>query len=148
MISACTDFPWRITVDLRNKNDELSTGVRILDCDHREQSETITELRTTLSKGEDRSRTASLLRKLSRFTHSHFALEEGMMAATKYPGAALHRIHHQRLMARMDALVSRCNRGSLPLYDQAIRVLTGFHHAHIEGDDLSYGYWLNGVRVH
>lgn len=135
-------------MELRNRNDELSTGVRILDCDHREQSETMNELRAALSNGEDRKRTATILRNLSRFTYTHFALEEGMMAATKYPGAALHRIHHMRLMARMDALISRHNRGALPLDDQSIRFLSEFHHAHIEEDDLSYGYWLNSVRVH
>ena len=41
--------------------------------------------RAALTTGEDPRRTGSLLRKLANFSLTHFALEEGMMVATKSP---------------------------------------------------------------
>jgi len=130
-------------VDLTTRNGELSVGVRILDCDHREMAETLSAIRTTVERDEDRSRTAALLRKLAHFTRIHFALEESMMAATKYPGMARHRLQHQRLMEQMKVLVCRYQRGSLTLQPQSLGFLPESHTAHVEKDDLSFGVWLN-----
>jgi hemerythrin len=94
-------------------------------------------------RDEDRRRTCELLRKLTDFTILHFALEEGMMASTKYPGMALHRLNHLRMIKQMKTLVSRFNRGSVLMNEQSLRFLNESHAAHIENDDLDYGFWLN-----
>jgi hemerythrin len=131
-------------MNLTASSIELGIGVRILDCDHREMSETFSELRTALVKDEDRSRTLALLRKMSNFTLLHFALEDGMMAATKYPGMALHRLNHQRMATQIKAFVSRFSHGSATMNEKSLRLLAESHTAHIENDDLDYGFWLNG----
>ena len=121
-------------MNLMASTTELGIGVRILDCDHREMSETLNELRTALVKDEDRSRTFDLLRKMANFTLLHFTLEEGMMTATKYPGMA----------RRIKDMVSHFNQGSATTNEQSLRFLSDWHTAHIENDDLEYGFWLNG----
>jgi len=119
-------------------------GVRILDCDHREMFEAITDLKARVQADEDPRRTSSLLRRLARFTQSHFSLEDGMMAATKFPGATPHRLHHQNLMRQIRELVSRSRRGELGLNGQSLSMLEALHVDHVEEDDVSYGHWLNG----
>jgi hypothetical protein len=66
-------------------NSELSVGVKILDFDHREMTEAIHEIGEALARDEDPRQTSSLLHRLAEFTLTHFALEEEMMAATKFP---------------------------------------------------------------
>ncbi len=127
------------------RNNELSVGVTILDCDHREMSETINELRTASVRDQDRRRIVQLLRKLADFSLTHFALEEGMMAATRYPGMALHRLHHQQMIERLNAVASQYKRGDLALNHQILGLLSHWHTIHTESDDLHYGLWLNAV---
>lgn len=124
-------------------NSELCVGVRILDLDHREMSETLNELRTALVRNEDRSRTCALLRKLTNFTVLHFALEEGMMGATKYPETVVHRRTHQQLIRQLNALAARHTRGGLALSPESLSFLDAWHADHVQQDDLHYGLWLN-----
>jgi hemerythrin len=120
-------------------------GVRILDCDHREMSEMMIEIRADLMTGKERMRTGLLLRKLAKFSATHFALEEGMMAAVGYPGTALHSLRHQRLAEQMEAHRALYNRANSILNDNAIWSLTQAHIGHMEAEDLGFGLWLNGM---
>ena len=130
-------------MNLTTSNDELSVGVRILDCDHREMVDALFEIQRALTTGEDPRRTGSLLRKLANFSLTHFALEEGMMVATKYPGLARHRLNHQRMVGRMRSLASRHRADGLTLDHNSVSLLSELHTAHIHHDDLHYGLWLN-----
>jgi hemerythrin len=125
--------------------DELSVGVKMLDCDHRMLFETIKELQTAVASDEDPRRTSSLLSRLTEFTLTHFALEEGMMAATKFPGMALHRLHHQRITAHVAALASRHKRDNLPLSNEMLSLISELHAGHVQQDDLHYGLWLSAI---
>jgi hemerythrin len=132
-------------MDLTANKGELSVGVKMLDCDHRTLFETIKELQAMAAQDVDPRRTGSLLSRLSNFTLTHFALEEGMMTATKFPGLALHRLHHQRITAHVAALASRHNRDNLPLGNEILSLLSELHADHVQQDDLHYGLWLNAV---
>jgi hemerythrin len=132
-------------MNLPTSNGELSVGVKMLDCDHRVLFETIKELQAAAGSDADPRRTNSLLFKLADFTLTHFALEEGMMLATKYPGMDLHRLHHQRLTEHVAVLASRHNRGSLALDSEALSLLSELHADHVHQDDLHYGLWLNAI---
>ncbi len=127
------------------KNGESSVGVRILDCDHRMLFETIGEIQAAAAN-ENRRRTSALLLRLAGFTQTHFALDEEMMAATRYPGLARHRRDHQRVIERMKAIVSRYNRGGLPQDRESARdsleILSQLHATHVHDGDLRYGLWL------
>ena len=132
-------------MDLTTNKGELSVGVKMLDCDHRALFETIKELQTMTAGDVDPRRTGSLLRKLADFTLTHFALEEGMMAATKFSGMALHRLHHQRIAEHMAALAARYNRDGLALDNETLSLISELHANHVQQDDLHYGLWLNAI---
>ncbi|MGA3160020.1 MAG: bacteriohemerythrin [Terracidiphilus sp.] len=134
-------------MDLTKSNGELSVGVKMLDCDHRALFEIINELQTAAASDSDPRRTSSLLHKLAEFTLTHFALEEGMMVATKYPEMDLHRLHHQRITEQVAALASRYNQDDNALDSQSLSVLSDLHADHVQQDDLHYGLWLNAIGV-
>ena len=123
----------------------LRIGVRLLDSDHRELSETIDEIQGAVATDADLGRPDLLLRKLAKLMRSHFTLEEGMMAATRYPGVALHLLNHQLMMDQLKALVFNDNRCGLPLNSQSLSFLSELHLTHVHKDDLRFGYWLNEI---
>jgi hemerythrin len=124
-------------------HDEMSIGVKMLDCDHRQQFETIFELQDLIASGGGRGRIGSLLRRLERFTRAHFALEEEMMEATNYPGLKGHVFGHRQIAEHLQALVVFHDRGALHLVPGSLDFLTVGHMNHVEHDDLSYGLWLD-----
>ena len=135
-------------MELTAPKDELSVGVKMLDCDHRTMYDTIHEIRDLAAANEDPRKTGSLLLKLAQFTMTHFALEEGMMVATKYPGLARHRLNHQRMIEQINALAAVQSRAGAPLDQQSLSLLAELHERHIQSDDLHYGCWLNEVGIH
>lgn len=129
-------------------NGELSVGIKILDCDHREMTDAIYEIEQALAMDGDPRQTSSLLHRLAEFTLTHFALEEGMMAATKYPKMKKHRNNHQRMMEQVKALATRYDREGLTLDRPSLISLTELHILHIQNDDVDYGRWLNEHGMH
>jgi hemerythrin-like metal-binding protein len=121
-----------------------SVGLGILDRDHQEMSETIWEVQTDLATGTLRSRNHAVLNRLSILTLAHFALEEAMMAAVKYPNLAAHQLRHQMMIREMNALVSMRNRARLEMNSHTQWFMSEWHAAHVHGDDLEFGLWLNG----
>jgi hemerythrin len=108
-------------------------------------SNTISELQTVGLTDEDQSRTGLLLRKLADFSLTHFALEEAMMAATKYPQFAQHRLNHQRMIEQMQAFTSSCKLGRITLNRNSLSFLSDLHTTHVQSDDMHYGLWLNVI---
>jgi hemerythrin-like metal-binding protein len=125
----------------------LSIGVKLLDGDHWAISEALSELQTAVFMDEDRRRTGSLLRKLARLNLTHFALEEGIMVATQYPGLAQHNLRHQWLNEQMDLLVQRYARSRAALDSSSLNFLFESHLIHVSKDDLDFGDWLTQMDL-
>lgn len=122
----------------------LIPGVKMIDRDHREMSEVLQEIRNQIATGKPRNETNRLLSELALVTRSHFALEEGMMAATDYPGTVLHRLRHQWMMDQIKALTSCPGRKDLVLAVPLLELFSESHVAHMNTEDLGFGLWLNG----
>ena len=129
-------------------NEEPVLGVRLLDFDHREMSDAFDDLKATVARGEGHGRAVARLRQLAHMTLSHFALEEGMMAATGFPGRVAHLDRHQRLMREIHLLQASLDRRGAEVRDNVIAQVAKWHHAHMHNDDLHYALWLNAVGKH
>jgi hemerythrin len=53
-------------------------------------------------KGEGRSMTGSLLKKLADYTQTHFVEEEKMMKAANYSGLSAHQVKHRELIKKVE----------------------------------------------
>jgi len=121
---------------------DSTVGLRLLNVDHRAIERLIEELHLAIAFGHDKDRTLQLLRKLSHSTRTHFALEEGMMSGTCYPGAATHRRSHLLLQQQLDGFISLCSRGVLTLNRNSLAFLFVWHSTHSHRDDAHYADWL------
>jgi hemerythrin-like metal-binding protein len=126
-----------------NWNDGLSVGVKTLDDQHTVLIETVNELHAAMMKGQARTVAGKLLNTLVDYTRDHFASEEAMMEATKYPALATHRLKHRDLTKQVGEYVARFEKGDITLSVQLLNFLSDWLATHIQGDDQKYGPWLN-----
>lgn len=129
-------------------SDSYSVGVQALDKQHTALVETLNELYEAMMKGQAKSLTGPLLRKLVKYTHEHFANEERIMSATQYPGLAQHVIKHRELTKQVSEFVNRYEQGEITLSVDLLNFLRDWLGTHILKEDQEYGPWMNehGVR--
>ena len=123
-------------------SDRYAVGVEAVDEDHKKLFAAMGELESAIARQADLAEALVLLKKLSTATGEHFAGEETMMSEAKYPGLALHRANHQRLMEKLEAFVARYSRGGVQMNQHALTFLRDWLVYHIENDDQRLGAWL------
>jgi hemerythrin-like metal-binding protein len=129
-------------------SDKLSVGVKSIDDQHSVLFEAINDLHAAMLKGQARSVIGALLHTLVDYTREHFAAEEAMMEAAKYPALATHRVKHKELTKQVEEYVTRYESGDITLSIQLSNFLSDWLTKHIQSTDQEYGPWLNehGVR--
>ena len=128
--------------------DKLSVGVKSIDDQHTVLFNTINDLHAAMLKGQSRTVVGPLLHTLVDYTREHFATEEAMMEAAKYPALAKHRIKHKELTKQVEEYLTRYESGDVTLSIQLSFFLSDWLSKHIQSTDREYGPWLNkhGVR--
>jgi hemerythrin-like metal-binding protein len=129
-------------------NSDYSVGVAALDNQHTGLFDTLNDLHAAMMKGQARGMTGPLLHKRVDYTRIHFAAEEAMMTATKYPGLVQHIAKHRDLTKQVDEFAGRFERGEITLSLPLLNFLRDWLTNHILKEDHEYGPWLNshGVR--
>ena len=129
-------------------NEKYSVGVHALDAQHTGLFNVLNDLHAAMMKGEARTLTGPLLKKLVEYTGTHFAAEEQMMARTNYPGLAEHRAQHVELVKQVKGYVERWDRGEITLNLHLLNFLRDWLTNHIQKTDHQFGPWLNehGVK--
>ncbi|HUX27408.1 MAG TPA: bacteriohemerythrin [Terracidiphilus sp.] len=129
-------------------SDKLSVGVQSIDAQHSVLVEALNELHGAMMKGQARSLTGPLLRNLVAYTRDHFAAEEAMMAAAKYPGLTEHHLRHRDLSQQVEGYIARFEQGEITLSLHLLNFLRDWLTNHILKEDRAYGPWLNehGIR--
>lgn len=120
-----------------------SVGVEHLDSQHQGLFNLLNELHGAMTKGQAQSVAGALLRKLAEYARTHFAAEESMMSAARYPGLADHRIKHRDLTKQVQDFVARYDRGEVALSIDLLGFLRDWLTRHIQETDREYGPWLN-----
>jgi len=124
-------------------NKSFSVGVQKIDSQHIVLVNILNDLHTAMMKGQAQSMTGTLLHKLADYTHTHFADEEAMMAAARYPALAEHKIKHRELVKQVEDYVLRYDKGEITLNMKLLDFLSGWLANHIQKTDKEYGPWLN-----
>lgn len=123
-------------------NDNFSVGVGAIDQQHSGLFSIVNDLHTAMMKGQAKSVIGSLLDKLARYTHEHFAYEERMMEAAKYPALTTHKAHHAELTKQVSDFMARYKRGDGTLNIELLRFLSDWLTKHIQHEDKEYSPWL------
>ena len=123
-------------------NDSYSVGVKTIDQQHSGLFAIVNELHGAMMKGHAKSAVGPLLDKMVKYTVQHFAYEERMMEAAKYPGLGVHRKHHADLTRQVGEFMSRYKRGDGTLTIELLHFLSDWLTKHIQHEDKEYGPWL------
>lgn len=118
-------------------------GIGPLDKEHGDILAAIKELQAAVERTGGQSATTPLLRKLANETKTHFRSEEELMSSSKYPGALLHALKHQRLLEQLNAFLVRYTRETSSMDRHSLNFLRDWFEIHIQKDDLNFGLWLN-----
>jgi hemerythrin-like metal-binding protein len=124
-------------------NDSFSVGVKTIDQQHSGLFAIVNELHTAMMTGKAKNVLGALLDKLVKYTVEHFAYEERMMEAAKYPNLVTHRAHHTDLTKQVGDFMARYKRGDGALNIELLRFLSDWLTKHIQHEDKEYGPWLN-----
>lgn len=123
--------------------EKLSVGVQSFDNQHMVLIDTLNDLHTAMLKGQARAVAGKLLDTLVGYTRDHFASEEAMMEAAKYPALAMHSLKHRQLTKQVGDYVARFEKGDVAIAVDLLDFLSDWLTTHIQGEDKKYGPWLN-----
>jgi hemerythrin-like metal-binding protein len=118
-------------------------GVKAMDDQHVTLIKILNELHAAMLKGHAQSLTGPMLHTLADYTHTHFAEEEAMMAAAKYPGLADHKLKHRELVKQGEEYVLSYDKGEISLNLKLLNFLHDWLTNHIQKVDMEYGPSLN-----
>lgn len=119
--------------------DEFQLGLPAIDKDHREMLEQCNEYLLAVDRGAPMAELAGLLDRLLLRTRAHFIAEERLLDRHGYPGLALHKADHDRLLVQAEALRDRFDQADED--DETARGLVA------ETTEFMRGWLLDHVRV-
>lgn len=123
----------------------MGVGVHTLDADHKTLIGLINDLQRSIGDEEEHATVGSVLRALDEYVAHHFAREERVLEACRYPGLATHRGMHRRLTDQFAALKGEYE--AAPDSLRARRFLDFLHKwliEHICSADMDYRPWVVG----
>lgn len=101
--------------------DEFKLGLPAIDADHRELLDLCNQFLDAAQADQAISDLASILGLLILRTRAHFLAEERLLDRHNYPGLAIHKAEHDRLLTQADNLKARYDEVG---EDEEIRALT------------------------
>ena len=123
--------------------DNLNTGIQVIDDQHRRIVEMINQLHAAQTGGLQLV-VAEVIDELVDYTLSHFAFEEELMEEAGYPFCAAHKRVHEVFTKRVSEYRMRFQAGE-DVVDELKSMLSRWLFNHIRNDDKAYS---EQVRQH
>ena len=117
-------------------DDQLNTGIQVIDSQHRRIVEYINSLYDA-SLTRNRNDVEQVLQNLVDYTLSHFAFEESLMEEAGYPFINGHKRVHELFVKRINNFQQRFKIGD-DITDELLAALKSWLINHIKSDDNDY----------
>lgn len=130
-------------------SDNLLTGNKTIDTQHRELIERIAALVNACEEGDGKIKAIKMLDYLAEYTEFHFSEEEKLQQEVSYPGYAEHRAKHEEFKKTVDALHEFLEESEGPteaFVEQVKKQVVDWLFKHIEGFDRSVAEYINYVN--
>lgn len=101
--------------------DELATGMKKVDDQHKELIKMVNDLHDALSKGKGKEIVGKTINFLSDYVVDHFKTEEKLMLDYNYSGYLIHKSQHEQFIKEFGDLVKEVNAATAASF-LAIRV--------------------------
>lgn len=117
-------------------SDDLSTGISVIDSQHKRIIHYINQLQDARALDE-KELIKEVMINLTDYTLSHFAFEESLMEDAGYEAAAIHAKTHDAFREKIKSYSERCSAGE-DVCDELSQLLKVWLLEHIASDDSSY----------
>jgi hemerythrin len=117
-------------------NDNLDTGIEVIDNQHKRIVEYINKLEDT-RENHSMEEVGVVLDELVDYTLSHFAFEESLMEEAEYPFINAHKRVHQLFVKRVSDYLQRFKMGE-DITEELHNTLKAWLINHIRNDDNDY----------
>ena len=136
------------TVPVLRWSERYSVHIAALDRQHQGLFDTINELNAALAEGRGASVMDGVLQKLLEYAHSHFASEEYLMEAHRFPGLATHRVEHEAFARNVAKYLDDFHQAKQGAPVSLLLFLQSWLKEHILKSDKAYASFLNERGVH
>lgn len=117
---------------------DLHTGIDAMDSQHRRLFSLIDQLGEALHAGRSEQALKSILPELQAYTVMHFAEEEAMLTARRFPGLDAHKALHRAFVAKVEATMADMAAGKPVIATSLVNFLQDWLVHHIGGTDKKY----------
>lgn len=128
-------------------NSTLSVNVKQFDDQHMKLVNMVNELHDAMKIGKGNEALGHILNGLINYTASHFADEEKIMSLHAFPGLAVHKAEHEKLVKQVLDLQQKFKSGHSILSNEVMTFLKNWLVNHIQGEDKKYGAHLNAKGI-
>ena len=127
-------------------NDELNTGIREIDDQHRQFFTIINRLQTAFGSFAERGVLVDTFTQLIEYLRVHFDTEEALLEQCAYPDLAQHRELHARFTQEVTELFRAYLRDTAGITRATIDFLRDWLVNHIMNEDMNYKRYLAAGR--
>ncbi len=124
--------------------ESLSVGVNDMDDEHRKLIDLMNILAESVQRKEPFIALRGRVAQLVAYTRKHFADEEAYMAKIAFPGLAVHKRIHERLLEQLGELSAKAEKAQA-YGDDLLVFLKTWLTAHIRGVDRQYSGMTQGI---
>ncbi len=125
--------------DLFQWSDDFNIGLPKIDEQHKELVRLLNALHIALREQSAPEDSREILDTLADHTRMHFAVEEGMMRVSEYPGLAGHKQNHADLLGQVRALQNKLDAGQATISFELLHFLKHWLIHHINESDKYFG---------
>lgn len=129
-------------------DDRLSVGVKSIDDQHKELVKMVNKLSEAMAAAKGQDVLGQIFDGLVKYTVTHFAHEEKLMADHGYPASIDHKKKHTDLKAQAVALQAKAKTGASIVTLETLHFLKDWLLTHIKGTDKAFGTFLNSKGIH
>ncbi|MFN7957337.1 MAG: bacteriohemerythrin [Holophagaceae bacterium] len=125
----------------------LEVGHAKIDAEHRSLVDALNNLHLAMKQGKGKAEIEKTLLFLKDYTVAHFAGEERLMIAHRYPEAQRHCAAHADLVKEVGTLIADYQGGKVLLTSSVFSFLEDWLTKHIQGEDRALGAFLKTKGV-
>ena len=123
-------------------SDVLSVGIEEIDSQHKVLVAMVNEMHDAIHKRRGSDAVRGILGKLADYTRIHFAVEESLMRILGYPGYDEHKEQHEELIANMQDLQHKVEKGTTAIGFELMHFLKIWLTKHIMESDQRYAEYF------
>jgi hemerythrin len=124
-------------------DNNLSTGFRAIDLEHKRLVDLVNELHEYLVSGSSLNLINAVFEQIARHTGGHFRHEEKLMLESNYPDLTKHRLAHQELEKQIAELLRSIEAGAPVFSQDLVDFLKNWLVNHILTMDKALGEYLS-----